>query len=136
MSEPLILVADDNQEIREFLEEALTTLADFRVHTVGDGLSALSLVNELKPDLVISDQQMPNLTGLELVKRLKQEQPTLPTILMTGESTESLTIEAFRSGVVDYLVKPFNPDTLLEAVGRALELSKKWSALIGAGPEE
>ena len=58
MSEPLILVADDNQEIREFLEEALTTLGDFRVHTVGDGMSALSLVNELGPDLVISDQQM------------------------------------------------------------------------------
>jgi two-component system NtrC family sensor kinase len=136
MSEPLILVADDNQEIREFLQEALTALGEFRVHTVGDGLSALSLVNELRPDLVISDQQMPNLTGLELIKRLKEEKPLLPTILMTGESSESLTIEALRAGVVDYLVKPFNPDTLLDAVDRALMVSKKWSELISVGPED
>ena len=63
MIEPLILVSDDSQEIRDYLEEALATLADFRVVSVGDGMSALSLVNELEPDLVITDQQMPNLTG-------------------------------------------------------------------------
>lgn len=129
MSEPLILVSDDNQEIREFLEEALTTLADYRVHTVGDGMSALSLVNELEPDLLITDQQMPNLTGLELVKRLKSERPLLPTILMTGESSEALIIEALRAGVVDYLVKPFNPDKLLEAVERAMGISLQWNEL-------
>lgn len=132
----MILVSDDSQEIREFLEEALITLGDFRVHTVGDGMSALSLVDELDPDLVITDQQMPNLTGLELIRRLKHERPLLPVILMTGESSESLTVEALRAGVVDYLVKPFNPDTLLEAVDRSLALARRWKELFAVGPEE
>jgi two-component system NtrC family sensor kinase len=135
MSEPLILVSDDSQEIREFLEEALMTLADYRVHTVGDGMSALSLVNELDPDLVITDQQMPNLTGLELIRRLKHERPLLPVVLMTGESSESLTVEALRAGVVDYLVKPFTPDTLLESVDRSLSLAKRWKELLAVSPE-
>lgn len=135
MSEPLILVSDDNQEIRDFLEEALVTLGDFQVESVGDGMSALSLVSELDPDLVITDQQMPNLTGLELIRRLKQERPLLPVILMTGESSESLTVEAFRAGVVDYLVKPFSPDSLLESVDRALSSARKWKELLAAGPE-
>ncbi|MCK5646462.1 MAG: response regulator [Anaerolineales bacterium] len=135
MVEPLILVSDDSQEIRDYLEEALATLADFRVVSVGDGMSALSLVNELEPDLVITDQQMPNLTGMELVRRLKLERPLLPVILMTGESTESLIVEGLRAGVVDYLVKPFDPDTLLDSIHRALSSASKWRELIAIGPQ-
>jgi CheY-like chemotaxis protein len=86
MGESLILVADDNHEIRNFLEEALTKLGNYKVKSVGDGLSALSLVQELNPNLIITDQQMPNLSGVELVRRLRKDHPFLPVILMTGES--------------------------------------------------
>jgi len=131
MSEPLILVSDDNLEIREFLEEVLDTLGHYRVHSVGDGMSALSLVKDLRPDLVITDQQMPNLTGTELIRRLKMEFPLLPVILMTGESTEALAVEALRQGAVDYLVKPFDPDTLMESIRRALGAARRWQELAG-----
>ena len=131
MSEPLILVSDDNLEIREFLEEVLDTLGHYRVHSVGDGMSALSLVKDLRPDLVITDQQMPNLTGTELIHRLKMEFPLLPVILMTGESTEALAVEALRQGAVDYLVKPFDPDTLMESIRRALAAARRWQELAG-----
>jgi len=129
MSEPLILVSDDNQEIREFLEEALGALGNYRVQSVGDGMSALSLAKDLRPDLVITDQQMPNLTGTELMRRLKMDFPLLPVILMTGESTEALAVEALRQGAVDYLVKPFDPDTLMESIRRALGTARRWKEL-------
>jgi two-component system phosphate regulon sensor histidine kinase PhoR len=121
MSEPLILVSDDNQEIRDFLEEVLVKLGGYQVKCVGDGLSALSLIQELKPNLVITDQQMPNLNGIELIRRLRKDFPYLPVILMTGESSESLAVRALRVGVSDYLVKPFDPDQLLEVVKRCLD---------------
>ncbi|NIM95150.1 MAG: response regulator [Anaerolineales bacterium] len=125
ISETLILVADDNQEIRDFLEEALETLGGYSVHSVGDGLSALTLVHELQPDLLITDQQMPNLSGIELIHRVRADYPALPVILMTGESSEALAVDALRVGATDYLVKPFDPDELLETVDQSLELAQK-----------
>lgn len=125
MSEPLILVADDNQEIRSFLEEILTQLGSFNVRSVDDGLLALNSVRESPPDLVITDQQMPGLSGLDLIRQLRTDWPDLPIILMTGESSESLAIDALRAGASDYLVKPFEPDRLMTMVQHCLAQSKR-----------
>ncbi len=130
MSEPLILVADDNHEIRVFLEDILVKLGNFKVKSVGDGMSALSLVREMTPDVVITDHHMPGLSGLDLIRRLRLDRPGLPIILMTGESTESLAIEAFRVGASDYLVKPFEPDHLITMVQRCLAQAKKMAEFI------
>ncbi len=121
MSEAFILVADDSQEIRDFLEEALVKLGNYKVKSVGDGLSALSLVQELKPDLIITDQNMPNLSGVDFIRRLRRDHPFLPAILMTGESTEALAVSALQAGATDYLIKPFNPENLLEVVHTCLD---------------
>jgi two-component system phosphate regulon sensor histidine kinase PhoR len=121
MSGSLILVADDNQEIRDFIEEALVKLGDYKVRSVGDGLSALSLVQELNPSLIITDQQMPNLSGVDLIRRLRKNFPSLPVILMTGESSEALAVSALRVGATDYLTKPFDADQLLDMVERCME---------------
>jgi len=126
---PLILVADDNRDIREFLEQAVLTPAGYRVRSVGDGMSALTLARELLPDLVITDLQMPGLQGLELVRRLRQDRPTLPVILMTSEGSEQLAVESLRAGAADYLAKPFEAEQLLAAVGRALAEGKRWRSL-------
>ncbi len=120
MSDELILIAEDSSEIRQFLEETVLSKAGYRVRSVGDGLSALTLARELHPDLVITDQQMPNLAGLELLRRLRADLPDLPVILITSEGSEALAVEAMRAGAADYLTKPFDPDALLEAVRRAL----------------
>jgi two-component system phosphate regulon sensor histidine kinase PhoR len=124
MSESLILVADDNQEIRNFIEEALVTLGNFKVKCVGDGLSALSLAQELNPSLILTDQQMPNLSGVDLIRRLRKNDPFLPVILMTGESSEALAVSALRVGATDYLIKPFDPAQLLNVVEHCLERAK------------
>ncbi len=129
MAPPLILVADDNREIREFLEQAVLTPAGYNVRSVGDGMSALTLARELRPDLVISDLQMPGLQGLELIRRLRQDRPTLPVILMTSEGSEPVAVEALRAGAADYLAKPFEAEQLLAAVGRSLAEGRRWRAL-------
>jgi two-component system NtrC family sensor kinase len=129
MSPPLILVADDNRDIRDFLEQAVLTPAGYRVRSVGDGLSALTLARELLPDLVITDLQMPGLHGLDLVRRLRQDRPTLPVILMTSEGSEQVAIETLRAGAADYLAKPFEAEQLLAAVGRALAEGRRWRTM-------
>jgi signal transduction histidine kinase/DNA-binding response OmpR family regulator len=135
MSEPLILVADDSREIRSFLEENVLVPAGYLVRSAEDGLSALTLAREIKPDLLITDQQMPNLTGIELIQQLKRELPHLPAILITSEGSEPLVVEALRAGAVDYLTKPFEAEHLLAAVGRALTERRRWESLVEARSE-
>jgi two-component system NtrC family sensor kinase len=120
MSNELILVAEDSTEIRQFLEESVLGPAGFRVQSVGDGMSALTLALELKPDLVITDQNMPSLAGTELMRRLKADLPHIPVILISSEGSEALAVDAIRAGAADYLTKPFESEHLLAAVNRAL----------------
>jgi two-component system NtrC family sensor kinase len=120
MSNELILVAEDSPEIRQFLEESVLKQAGFRVRSVGDGMSALTLALELKPDLVITDQNMPSLAGTELMRRLKADLPHVPVILISSEGSEALAVDAIRAGAADYLTKPFESEHLLAAVTRAL----------------
>jgi signal transduction histidine kinase/DNA-binding response OmpR family regulator len=120
-----ILIADDSAEIRKFLEETVLMPAGYTVYSVGDGMSALTLIRELRPDVVLADQHMPSLKGLDLIRRVKRDLPILPVILMTAEGSEALAVEAMRAGAVDYLVKPFDAEHLLAAVGRALAAARR-----------
>jgi two-component system NtrC family sensor kinase len=130
MNKPLILVADDSPDIRQYLEEAVLGPAGYEVRTVGDGMSALTLVREIEPDVVITDNQMPNLTGLELIQRVCSEIPHPPIIMMTNARSETLTVEAMRAGAFDLLGKPFEAELMLAAVGRALVQRRRWREII------
>lgn len=129
MDPPLILIADDNRDIREFLEQAVLIPAGYRVRAVGDGLSAVALTRELLPDLVITDLQMPGMQGLDVIRRIRHDRNGPPVILMTSEGSEQVAIEALRAGAVDYLAKPFEAEQLLAAVGRALAEGRRWRAV-------
>lgn len=135
MPDTLILIAEDSPEIRRFLEDAVLRPAGYEVRSVGDGLSALTLARELKPDLVITDQQMPSLTGVELIRKLRSDPPTIPAILITSEGSEALAVEAMRAGALDYLTKPFEAEHMLAAVGRALAEGRRWQSLVVAQAE-
>src|SRR3990170_2180200 len=118
MSNIKILVVDDSPEICRFIDESVLTPAGYIVHTVGDGMSAFTLAREIEPSLVIADNQMPGMTGIDLIRRLRQEKPHLPIILMTADGSESLAVDALRAGAGGYLTQPFEAELMLAAVRR------------------
>jgi len=125
VSGEIILLVEDNGDIRQSIEEAILKPAGYSVHSVGDGASALALVGELQPDLVLTDYRMPNLTGLELIKSLQHDFPEVPVILMTSDATSQLVLDSMRAGAVDFLTKPFEAEHLLSAVGRAVKRGRR-----------
>ncbi len=107
---PLILVVDDDANILQFVKLELTS-QEFRVATSQDGAEALKIVEEQRPDLVILDVVMPNMSGLEVMRRLR-ETSGVPIILLTGRNRDQDKVRGLDMGADDYLAKPFNPDEL------------------------
>lgn len=120
MPDALILIVEDNEDIREFIEEGLPRSDGFRVRSAKHGLEALDALNEKTPDLVITDYHMPKLNGLELLRHIQERTPGLPVIMMSSGGSDLLIVEAMRSGAADFLLKPFDQATLLRSVRSAL----------------
>lgn len=117
MSKGIVLVVEDDRELREALKDTLE-LAGFEVLQVDSGEGALALLQGQRVNMVVSDINMGGISGHELLVRLQQDYPTLPVLLMTAYGDVSSAVSAMRSGAVDYLVKPFKPSSLVEAVAR------------------
>ena len=100
-----ILVADDEEGIRTFVAEALE-MADHEVETVPDGDAAARRLEETSFDLLITDLKMPGLDGLQLLRRVRREQPDVEVILLTAHGTVDTAVEAMKAGAYDYLQKP------------------------------
>ena len=115
---PRLLVADDDAAIRKALR---LILAQYDVREAGDGAEALRLFEEGGADLVLSDLQMPVMSGLELLRRVKAADDSAAFIILTGAGTVENAVQALRLQADDYLVKPFNVDEVLLACERALE---------------
>lgn len=117
MSTANVMVVEDDNDLREALNETLT-LAGYRVATAGDGQEALRQLDERQFDLVVSDIQMPHMDGHTLLKKLKGQQPELPVMLMTAYGSIQQAVDAMRDGAVDYMVKPFEAEVLVNMVSR------------------
>lgn len=115
-----ILLVDDAADTRQFLVESILRPEGYEVQVAEDGQAALELIQQFPPDLIISDNMMPRLSGLGLLAALRAEGDLTPFILMTAEGSESLAVQALRLGASDYLIKPFEIDALLAAILRAL----------------
>lgn len=111
-----ILVVDDSKEVRDFLVDTVLATEGFIVDTARDGKEGLSAALADMPDLIITDQAMPRMTGLEMVEHIRQAGLHIPIILMTAEGSEEISVQAFRAGVKDYFTKPFDPEELLTSV--------------------
>jgi signal transduction histidine kinase/DNA-binding response OmpR family regulator len=135
MSENLILVVEDDKEIRARLTENVLTPAGYTVKSVGDGNSAVALVEELQPQLVITADPLPDFKDLILVKRLQREQPYVPVIVMAEDRSQEYMLKVLRAGAVDFVSVPFEPEQLLAAVGRALALRQDWQQVLQAQAE-
>src|SRR4030066_798685 len=126
MSHEIILVVDDNRQISDFLAETMLPALGYDVLVARDANTALKLVKQRKAnlDLMLLDLQLPDLTGLELLRHLDKDGYHMPTILMTGHGSEQVAAEAFRLGVHDYLSKPLDETLLTEAITRSLSESR------------
>lgn len=114
-----ILVVDDEPHIVRLVQVNLEK-AGYTVSTASNGREALDVVEEVQPDLVVLDVMMPEMDGLEALKRLKENPVTseIPVILLTAKAQDADVFEGWKSGADLYLTKPFNPGELLLFVQR------------------
>jgi excisionase family DNA binding protein len=114
-----VLVADDEESIRELLSRTLA-LADYEVRTVADGQAAIDCLRAEPFQLLITDLSMPKVDGLGVVREARRLHPRLPVVIITGYSTEAAAIEAINLGVSGYLTKPFRIAKILAVAAHAL----------------
>jgi len=124
MAEPAIrrtvLVVDDEPTISEVVARYLER-AGYRAATAGDGLEALRLAAEVEPDLVVLDLMLPQLDGLEVLRRLHADgEERMPVIVLTAKGEQDDKLAGLRQGADDYLVKPFSPSELVARVDAVL----------------
>ncbi len=113
-----VLIVDDEPQIRRVLRLALTGQG-FDVRAAADGESAMDLVHDWHPDLVITDLSMPDVDGLEVTRRIRRESP-VPIIVLSVKGEESAKVAALDAGADDYVTKPFGVNELYARVRAAL----------------
>lgn len=116
---PRILVVDDEESIREFLEIMLKK-EGYEVTCAEDGQKAIDLLKKKSFDLVISDLQMPNVTGIELLKHINENYSGLLFMMITAFGTTESAVEAMKMGAYDYITKPFKIDEVRIVINNAL----------------
>ncbi|KJY81826.1 histidine kinase [Vibrio galatheae] len=116
-----ILAVDDSVSIRQMVSHTLRD-AGYDVETANDGRDALNKVSACKFDVVISDVNMPNMGGFELVKALREkpQYKFIPILMLTTETSTDKKQQGKSAGATGWLVKPFNPDTLLKTLKRVI----------------
>jgi two-component system alkaline phosphatase synthesis response regulator PhoP len=110
-----ILVADDSETIRALLQTALES-AGYEVDIAKDGLSAYELGSNGEYDLIILDQLMPGLLGLDVITRWHEEGLQAPVLMLTGVDDDRTAVESFDRGAVDYVRKPFRITELMARI--------------------
>jgi two-component system chemotaxis response regulator CheY len=117
-----ILAVDDSATMREMVAFVLES-AGYRVIEAEDGARGLERATANAFDLVITDQNMPNMDGITLVKALREmrDYKTVPILLLTTESSDAMKAQGRAAGATGWLVKPFDPATLLEVVKKVLK---------------
>jgi FixJ family two-component response regulator len=119
-AETRILVIDDEETMRDSCTQVLTK-EGYRVEVASDGRTGLSKSQEVAPDLVLIDLKMPGMSGIEILDALREMDPTIVPIVITGYATVTSAVEAMKEGAYDFLPKPFTPDELRLIVKRGLE---------------
>ena len=120
MRQARVLVIDDEELMREYVEEALVRVGH-EVTAVSGGREGLDLLHEKGFDVVVTDLKMMPMDGLEVVRRIREEQIDTHCLIMTAYGTIETAVACLKNGADDYILKPFTPDVLELAVSRALE---------------
>ncbi len=127
MEKPIktLLLIDDDENFRKILSLVMRGIPD-QIIEATDGKSGIELIKKHKPQVIISDYNMPGLNGLELLKQLKEEDSKVPVIWLTGNGTRELFRDAWRFGVYDFFEKPVDTQLLKESVKSAFNFGEKF----------
>src|ERR671937_1230539 len=120
MARKTILVVDDDKPQRDILQEILTA-AGYDVTTAASGEAALKFSKDRRFDLALTDLKMTGMDGIELLQHLLAQDSSIIVILLTAHGSIDSAKDALRRGAFDYLQKPYDRDTLLETLSRALK---------------
>jgi two-component system response regulator AtoC len=144
MTKDGILVVDDEENMRRVLSQLLAK-AGYTVHTASDAHDAMTVFRKQRIALVITDLVMPDVDGMTLLAKLKENEPSVPVIMITAYGTVDTAVAAMKKGAYDYVLKPFDNDEILYAVkkaiasekyrGKKLYRMKPGNLLIGASPK-
>jgi two-component system chemotaxis response regulator CheY len=118
-----VLVVDDFSTMRRIVKNILRQLGFENILEADDGMSALDVLRSQSVDFIISDWNMPRLSGIELLKavRTSEEWKDLPFLMVTAEGQKENVLEAVKAKVSNYIVKPFTPETLAEKIKKIFE---------------
>ena len=122
MRDKRLLIVDDEENMRELLKDFFED-EGFKVEVAADGMQALEKMDK-SVNIVISDNRMPVMEGMELLDKIKEEYPETQVIIITAYSTPKLAVEAYKRGAAAYITKPFNPDELLKKVKEILRVQR------------
>jgi DNA-binding response OmpR family regulator len=118
-----VLIVEDDPGLQKYLKELLWENA-YIVHVAPDGIQALNSLNKLKPDIMLLDLGLPNMTGESVCVEAKKKYPELPIIILTAKDTSSDIVEGLNLGADDYMTKPFVADELLARIKARLRGSE------------
>jgi len=119
-----VLIVDDEKDFVETLAERLK-LRDFSVATVFSGAGAIEIVEKIDFDVIILDVLMPEITGIETLRKIKTIKPLIPVIMLTGEATVDNAIEGMKLGAFDFLMKPADAELLAEKIAQAYAVKQE-----------
>lgn len=119
--QPVVLVVDDD-EFQQKIVSKILEVGNYHLIFATGGVEALNILRKTRPDLILMDVMMPGMDGLETVRYMKAapQLADIPVVMITGKSDKSIVMESLKVGVTDFVVKPFDRDTLLDKVGQAL----------------
>lgn len=115
-----ILICDDAAFMRMMIKDILTKNGYNIAGEAENGAKAVEKYNELKPDLVLMDITMPDMDGIQALKKIKETDPNASVIMCSAMGQQAMVIESIQSGAKDFIVKPFQADRVLEAVQKVV----------------
>jgi two-component system, chemotaxis family, chemotaxis protein CheY len=117
---PSVLIADDAAFMRMMIKNILSEAGYEILGEAENGAVAVAKYKELKPDLTTMDITMPEMDGLQALKEIRSVDPAARVVMCSAMGQQSMVIESIQAGAKDFIVKPFQPDRVLEAVQKAL----------------
>ena len=124
MNKETIFIVDDNREIANFWARKLLPSLGFDTLVAHDGKTALKMLKTNPVSLIMVDYELPDMTGLDILKQIYQNGQSIPSILITAHGSEQVVVDAFHLGAQDYLIKPVNEEQLKLTIDRLLSESR------------